>query len=678
MHFSNVLVAFAFTASSVAGPLPESDGGLWKWDSNVPEWDSSLPVKRGGSSITESGEALLKRWEAMAEDNPAVIRHKRLREMLVDSEKLERQDARFRGNLSDTCAEADVIVQNVRQAEFAKFWREGERFPGQMFALARDQIVRTELWKIVQQMPKGALLHAHLSAMLPYGKLLDIVLNTPGMVFKASQSLNTTASRDAATIEFAYSSEAVAEGVSVYSPDYNGQLTPVSAAADGFPAVAENHSNGTWKTVEGREGFKKFVKSKMVITDEEAIHHELGVDQIWQRFQGLFDPAGGLFTYELVVRQFWRELFGDLAADGISWVEIRAGGSADKMAPAEGSTQDRTDPDFWWTVMWEELNDFKNQTAANTTHPFHGARVIWSDYRGRPKDKILQSMQSALLRKQNPVIGELFSGYDLVGQEDISTLESWVPLLYAFQEEAKNKNVTMPFFFHAGETVGDGNTTDSNLFDAIELGTRRIGHGFSLYKHPKLVREVKEKNILVEVCPISNEVLRLATDILHHPLPAMIAHGVPTAISNDDPAMMGQDTAGLSFDFYQVIQGFDNVGLAGLGALAQNSLRWSNFEDQDDVTWHQDVELGQDGTGIKADRIQQWNEQWEQYCGWVKEKAYKNLSPKTRLGVGVAVLAWGGVGLYFSDQAEEKYKPTAEEKAVVDKYVPKVHVVDKS
>ncbi|OHE98807.1 hypothetical protein CORC01_05896 [Colletotrichum orchidophilum] len=59
-------------------------------------------------------------------------------------------------------------------------------------------------------------------------------------------------------------------------------------------------------------------------------------------------------------------------------------------------------------------------------------------------------------------------------------------------------------------------------------------------------------------------------------------------------------------------------------------------------------------------------------------KAYKNLNPKTRLGFGVAVLAWGGAGLYFSDQAEEKYQPTPEEKAVVDKYVPKVTVVDRS
>lgn len=196
----------------------------------------------------------------------------------------------------------------------------------------------------------------------------------------------------------------------------------------------------------------------------------------------------------------------------------------------------------------------------------------------------------------------------------------------------------MPFFFHAGETLGDGNATDLNLFDAVLLGTRRIGHGFSLYKHPELIKAVKKKNIMVEVCPISNEVLRLATDILHHPMPAMVAHGVATAISNDDPAMLGQEAAGLSFDFYQVIQGFDNIGLLGLvcglsptsvsialklvvfltattqGAIAQNSLRWSNFVDQDDKTWNLDIELGELGNGVKGNRIRQWNDQFELFC----------------------------------------------------------------
>lgn len=52
--------------------------------------------------------------------------------------------------------------------------------------------------------------------------------------------------------------------------------------------------------------------------------------------------------------------------------------------------------------------------------------------------------------------------------------------------------------------------------------------------------------------------------MLQHPLPALIAHGVSTALSNDDPAIEGQNDAGLSYDFYEAIQGFQNIGLAGL------------------------------------------------------------------------------------------------------------------
>lgn len=173
-------------------------------------------------------------------------------------------------------------------------------------------------------------------------------------------------------------------------------------------------------------------------------------------------------------------------------------------------------------------------------------------------------MQSCLARKQT--FPELFSGYDLVGQEDLGRpLSSLAPELLWFRQQTQSLNLTIPFFFHAGETLGTGNDTDLNLFDAMILpDNRRIGHGFSLYKHPTLLQYAAENNIMIEVCPISNEVLRLATDVLHHPLPAMIAHGVPTSISNDDPAIMGQDSPGLSFDFYQTLQGFENLGLEGL------------------------------------------------------------------------------------------------------------------
>lgn len=51
--------------------------------------------------------------------------------------------------------------------------------------------------------------------------------------------------------------------------------------------------------------------------------------------------------------------------------------------------------------------------------------------------------------------------------------------------------------------------------------------------------------------------------------------------------------------------------------MAQNSLRWSNFEDQSDEEWLRDVDSGELGDGTKAKRIQEWNTQWEEFCQWI-------------------------------------------------------------
>ncbi|KAF4970106.1 hypothetical protein FZEAL_10114 [Fusarium zealandicum] len=61
-------------------------------------------------------------------------------------------------------------------------------------------------------------------------------------------------------------------------------------------------------------------------------------------------------------------------------------------------------------------------------------------------------------------------------------------------------------------------------------------------------------------------------------------------------------------------------------------------------------------------------------------KAYKNLSTKTRLGVGVAILAWGGAGLMLTDEVEKTFglTPTDEDKARLHKYTPKIIPVEKN
>lgn len=65
-----------------------------------------------------------------------------------------------------------------------------------------------------------------------------------------------------------------------------------------------------------------------------------------------------------------------------------------------------------------------------------------------------------------------------MGQEDTGyPLLHYLPKLLEFQERCKEEGLSIPFIFHAGETLGDGDKVDENLYDALLLGTRRIGHG---------------------------------------------------------------------------------------------------------------------------------------------------------------------------------------------------------
>lgn len=101
--------------------------------------------------------------------------------------------------------------------------------------------------------------------------------------------------------------------------------------------------------------------------------------------------------------------------------------------------------------------------------------------------------------------------------------------------------IEIPFMFHAGETLldtgGSRTPANSNLFDALLLNSKRIGHGFSLVKHPELSAKFREKKICIELCPTSNELLHLCRNIKEHPYPELLALGIPCTVNSDNPSL---------------------------------------------------------------------------------------------------------------------------------------------
>lgn len=112
-----------------------------------------------------------------------------------------------------------------------------------------------------------------------------------------------------------------------------------------------------------------------------------------------------------------------------------------------------------------------------------------------------------------------------------------------------------------------------NLIEAVLLNTHRIGHGYALFKHPVLWNAVRARNIGIEVCPISNQVLNLVRDLRNHPGAFYVSENMPMIISNDDPGFW--NAKALSYDFYYAFMSFApvNAGLKTLKQLALNSIK---------------------------------------------------------------------------------------------------------
>ncbi|KAM5437913.1 putative adenosine deaminase [Microsporum canis] len=540
------------------------------------------------------------------------------RNALIQEEKKQRHDAPFLKCMSASAKEACRIVSHIRDRELKSVWnRDAEDhlaktedtvlYPGMMFRLARDRMEETDLWKIVKKMPKGALLHGHLEAMVDLDLLVDQVISLPGMHIASGRPL-TGANLHSAPLHFQYFSqpqnlgkcEGLGSGtMSIWSPAYKSQsYIPVKEAAAEFP------DGGTTK-------FRDWLKGRCTIEKDVSLSHHHGCAAIWEILEQKFQVVDAILYYEPIFRACLKRMLAELNEDGIRYVEFRlAFGFVYRR-----DRREEPEPNFesMFEAFGEEIESFK---ASEAGQGFHGARMIWATMRSHTNRDIVESMKECIITKlQFP---ELICGFDLLGREDDGRpLVDMIPVLFWFKKQCAVEGVEIPFMFHAGECLGDGDETDSNLYDAILLGTRRIGHAFSLYKHPLLIDLVKEKKIMIECCPISNEVLRFTSSILSHPLPALLSRGVAVSLCNDDPAVLGHGRNGLTHDFCQVLNALENVGLSGLATMAENSLRWSCFEDQNNAAWLTGVKQGIAGTGRKTEYIRNWHIEFEKFCQWV-------------------------------------------------------------
>jgi len=220
-------------------------------------------------------------------------------------------------------------------------------------------------------------------------------------------------------------------------------------------------------------------------------------------------------------------------------------------------------------------------------YPDFKLALIISPYRGASLSYVSNRIDAALALRSDPQLRNFVVGFDLVGEEMPSTaLERMVPALFGYLQQRTNKYcVTLPYMFHGGESDwGD----DDNLIDAVILQSYRIGHGINLYRYPVLQQTVRDRACPIELCPISNQLLRYTLDMRAHPGAGYLSHGLQGVLASDDPCVFGNE--GLSYDFHAAYMAW-SLNLASLKKLATNSIAFSAQPEDEKVRrgdrWHQ-------------------------------------------------------------------------------------------
>lgn len=162
--------------------------------------------------------------------------------------------------------------------------------------------------------------------------------------------------------------------------------------------------------------------------------------------------------------------------------------------------------------------------------------------------------------------GEGVCALGLAGEEEIVPATTYAEAFRLAHEAG------VPIIPHAGETKGAESIRET--LDATQA--IRIGHGVRVLEDRNLTREIRDRQIPLEVCPSSNVCLGVVPSLAEHPLPKLLDEGLYVTINSDDPPMFGTT---LSDEFFRCAEAFD-LSEDILWSLTLNAARAARLSDE--------------------------------------------------------------------------------------------------
>jgi aminodeoxyfutalosine deaminase len=242
----------------------------------------------------------------------------------------------------------------------------------------------------------------------------------------------------------------------------------------------------------------------------------------------LRDPA----QYALIARR----LFEKLAREGIVYAEVTL--SAGMI--------------LWKQQPLAAIFDALAEEAAGSPLPI---RWILDATRQWGADAAKPVFDFAAERRKDGVVAIGIGGVEAEGPAE------WFRDLYA---RARDRGLRLTC--HAGETTGP-----QSVWDALAIGAERIGHGIRSAEDPRLLEELRARDVPLEICLSSNVRTGAVGSLAGHPVRRLFDAGVPIVLSTDDPALFGCSLEG-EYGIAAREFGFTEEELA---ALAANSLKYA-------------------------------------------------------------------------------------------------------
>jgi adenosine deaminase len=135
---------------------------------------------------------------------------------------------------------------------------------------------------------------------------------------------------------------------------------------------------------------------------------------------------------------------------------------------------------------------------------------------------------------------------------------------------------------HAGEAEGP-----SSVWSALnDLGVERIGHGVRAIEDPDLIELLKESQIPLEICVISNLKTKVFPSIKSHPVKYFMEQGLHITINSDDPAMFETSITGEFLSLYDTI----GISLSDIKMLTENAINAAFITESEKRNYSREVE----------------------------------------------------------------------------------------